>query len=126
MRGRRPKQESRAEEFRQQLIDWRRAPEFSRPSLRALARELGTSHQLLGHYLSGLEAWSGREDLLRLRATAKAKNVTLTAGCERRYLKWLRKIEEDQARAAAKAARWADKHAAVLETLKAQWLNSRR
>ncbi len=47
MRGRKPKQESRSAELRQKLIEWKQTPESSRPSLRALARELGTSHQLL-------------------------------------------------------------------------------
>jgi predicted ArsR family transcriptional regulator len=32
-------------------------PVFSRPSLRALACELGTSYQLLKHHLDGLEKW---------------------------------------------------------------------
>jgi hypothetical protein len=55
--GRKPAQESRATEFRQRLIAWKQTPESSRPSLRALARALGTSHQLLKHYLDGLEKW---------------------------------------------------------------------
>jgi transcriptional regulator with XRE-family HTH domain len=123
MSGRKPKLDSRAEEFRKRLIHWKESSELSRPSLRALARELGTSHQLLTHYLSGLELVSRNTNLERLRATAKAKNVTLTAASERRYLRWLRKIEEDQARGAAKAGRWAYKRAALLDTLKAQSLN---
>jgi len=36
---------------------WKQTPESLRPSLRALARALGTSHQLLQHYLDGLEKW---------------------------------------------------------------------
>lgn len=51
MRGRKPKWESRALEFYGRLARWKQSPESSRPSLRALARELGTSHQLLSHYL---------------------------------------------------------------------------
>jgi hypothetical protein len=54
-------QESRSAEFRQRIKAWNRTPESSRPSLRALARELGTSHQLLGHYLAGLEKWHFKE-----------------------------------------------------------------
>lgn len=50
-RGRKPAHESRATEFRRKLIEWKQTPESSRPSLRALARELGTSHQLLTFYL---------------------------------------------------------------------------
>jgi hypothetical protein len=61
VRGRKPTQESRSAEFRQRLIAWKQSPESSRPSLRALARELTTSHQLLGHYLAGLEKWHYRE-----------------------------------------------------------------
>lgn len=37
---------------------------------------------------------------------------------EKSYLNWLRKIEERQAREAAKAAKWASKHAALLDSLK--------
>jgi hypothetical protein len=55
MSGRKTEQESRATEFRQRLMAWKQTPESQRPSLRALARELGTSHQLLKHYLDGLE-----------------------------------------------------------------------
>jgi hypothetical protein len=47
MKGRKKKQESRAAEFRQRLVEWSRLPESARPSLRALARELHTSHQML-------------------------------------------------------------------------------
>lgn len=61
MRGRKTKQESRSTEFRQRLIEWKQSPEWSRPSLRALARQLGTSHQLLKHYLDGLEKWRYKE-----------------------------------------------------------------
>jgi hypothetical protein len=41
---------------------WKQTPESLRPSLRALARGLGTSHQLLQHYLDGLEKWQAEED----------------------------------------------------------------
>ena len=61
MRGRKPKQESRSAEFRQKLTEWKRTSEVSRTSLRALARELGTSHQLLAFYLEGLEKWQAEE-----------------------------------------------------------------
>jgi hypothetical protein len=59
--GRKPKQESRSAEFRQRLMAWNQTPESLRPSLRALARGLGTSHQLLKHYLDGLEKWRYEE-----------------------------------------------------------------
>jgi hypothetical protein len=80
-RGRRPKCESRAKEFRQQLNAWKRMPESSRLSLRALAREVGTTHQLLGHYLKGWEKWQGKEyrrHANEIRIRAKAENRSLT------------------------------------------------
>lgn len=65
-------------------------PESSRPSLRALARELGTSHQLLSFYLKHLEKWQGEEywrQAREIRARARTENRLLTP--------W----EEQQARA---------------------------
>jgi hypothetical protein len=61
MSGRKPAQESRATEFRQKLMEWKQTPQSLRPSLRALARMLVTSHQLLKHYLDGLEKWRHKE-----------------------------------------------------------------
>src|ERR1700693_33694 len=60
-RGRKPKTKSRASEIRQRLLAWKQSPESLRPSLRALALELGTSHQLLKHYSDGLEKWQAKE-----------------------------------------------------------------
>lgn len=60
MRGRKLKRESRAAEFRQKLIDWKQTTESLRPSLRALASELATSHQLLSWYLARYEEWRPR------------------------------------------------------------------
>lgn len=54
-------QESRSAEFRQRIIAWNQTPESLRSSLRALARELGTSHQLLTHYMAGLQKWHLKE-----------------------------------------------------------------
>ncbi len=76
--GRKPKQESRATEFRQRLSAWRQMPVSSRPSLRALACELGTSHQLLTHYLDGLDKWQAKEESRRIRARAKAEDREMT------------------------------------------------
>ena len=67
MRGRKPKWESRALEFYGRLARWKQTPGSSRPSLRALARQIGTSHQLLGHYLQRWEKWQAKE----LRREAK-------------------------------------------------------
>jgi transcriptional regulator with XRE-family HTH domain len=116
--GRKPAQESRGTEFRQTLVAWKQTPAAFRPSLRALARELGTTRQLLSHYLFGLEEWRREKDLERLRAQAKAKNVTLAPEAEKRYLTWLRKIEERQARDAVIDARRARKFAASLGNVK--------
>jgi len=80
-RGRKPRLESRAEEFRQRLNAWKRMPESSRSSLRALARELGTTHQLLGHYLKGWDKWQGKEYQRRaneIRARSEAEDRTMT------------------------------------------------
>jgi hypothetical protein len=60
-RGRRPVGESRAPEIRARLIEWKQTPESFRNSLRALAAEMGTSHQLLSFYLQRLEEWQGTE-----------------------------------------------------------------
>jgi hypothetical protein len=59
--GRKLKRESRGPEIRARLTEWKQTPESARPSLRALACKLGTSHQLLSHYLAGLEEWMARE-----------------------------------------------------------------
>ena len=48
---------------------WKQTPKSMRPSLRALAREIGTSHQLPEHYLKGLEEWQYKE---RFRQAKKA------------------------------------------------------
>jgi hypothetical protein len=61
IRGRKRKLESRSAEFRHMLIAWKQAPESARASVRGLAREIGTSHQLLEHYLKGLEEWQYKE-----------------------------------------------------------------
>jgi hypothetical protein len=87
-RGRRPTYESRALEFRQELVTWKRMPESSRPSLRALARKLNTSHQLLTHYLDGLDEWIYTE---RIRASKKlaqeqANEIRARASAENRQM----------------------------------------
>jgi len=98
MRGRKPKQESRAAEIRAKLAAWKRTPEGAKPSLRTLAREIGTSHQLLSHYLQHWAKWQSKEYrrlAANIRESAKAENRSLTA--------W----EEHQARAYDQTAfRW--------------------
>jgi len=82
MRGRKSKQESRAQEYREHLIAWKQTPESLRPSLRELARELGTSHQLLQHYLDGLEEWEFKERYHRAKEKALEKAVAIRARAE--------------------------------------------
>jgi len=67
MRGRKPKEESQAAELCQRLLIWKQVPESSRTSLRALARNLGVSHQLLRHYVKRLDKWQAEEYWRRAR-----------------------------------------------------------
>ena len=60
-RGRKRIKESRAAEIRARLVQWRQIPEPQRISLRALAAEIGTSHQMLSFYLRGLDKWQASE-----------------------------------------------------------------
>jgi hypothetical protein len=112
MRGRKPTQESRAAEFRQRLIAWKQTPESSRPSLRALARDLDTSHQLLKHYLGGLEKWRYKE---RYReANAEADRILARAIVEDRpFTQW----EEQRRHACAIAAMRAKMGCLLLDDL---------
>lgn len=115
--GRKPKEESRATELRQALIAWQGTPKSSRPSLRALAAELGTSPQLLKHYLNGLEKWRDKQHIKHIRAVAKAKNVPVTREFERRYLAWIKDIEERRRRDRPKIAKLAPRIAAARKML---------
>jgi hypothetical protein len=81
MRGRKPAAESRGSEIRARLAEWMRKPKFSRPSLRVLARGLGTSHQLLSFYLKNLHRWQSKEywrQAKEIRARANTEGRTLT------------------------------------------------
>lgn len=88
MRGRKPKQESRAVEIRQRLMLWKLEPELSRPSLRALSRQLGVSHQLLKHFLDGLDEWEFEERFRAANEMAqkRAKDVRALAKAENRKM----------------------------------------
>jgi hypothetical protein len=84
-RGRRRANESNAAAIRTRLVAWRQTPESQRPSLRALAVELGTSHQLLSFYLQGLDKWQKAEyewrvKEIRDRATAENRHWPALAG----------------------------------------------
>jgi hypothetical protein len=77
--GRKPREKSRADEFRQSLMVWRETPVPRRPSLRELARELGTSHQLLKHYLDGLEEWECKSRYQRAKETVEREAAEIRA-----------------------------------------------
>jgi hypothetical protein len=73
--------ESRANEIRMRLIEWQEIPEGIRQSLRQLAAELGTSHQLLSFYLRRLHQWKSAEhhrraDAIGERAEAEGRLMT--------------------------------------------------
>lgn len=80
-RGRRIASQSRAAEIRSKLLAWKQTPELQKISLRALAVELGTSHQLLRSYLRGLNKWQAKDYKCRaeeIRNVAWAENRRLT------------------------------------------------
>jgi hypothetical protein len=80
-RGRKPACGSRAVEIRSRLLAWKQMPEVQRISLRALAVELGTSHQLLGSYLRSRNKWQAKDYKCRaeeIRDLARAENRRLT------------------------------------------------
>jgi len=92
-RGRRTASESRAAEIRARLLAWKQTPEPQRISLRALAAEIGTSHQLLSFYLKRLGKWQGEEYRRKandLRARAKAENRYMTPGEEAQMIAYER------------------------------------
>jgi hypothetical protein len=63
-------------------------PDFSWPSLRGLARRLGTSHQLLLYHLKELPKWLAKEHLrlaMKALARAKAENRPMT---HQEYRQW--------------------------------------
>jgi hypothetical protein len=80
-RGRKPANESQATAIRARLVMWKQVPESQRVSLRALAVELATSHQLLAFYLRGLDEWQ-RKDYERraedIRHRAATENRPMT------------------------------------------------
>jgi hypothetical protein len=58
-------------------VSWSQASEGQRPSLRVLAKELGTSHQLLSFYLKGLSKWR-RKEYLRKAQEIRDKGLGMT------------------------------------------------
>ena len=88
-KGRKPANESRAEVICTRLVSWSQAPEGQRPSLRALAKELGTSHQLLSFYLKGLNKWR-RKEYLRRAQVIRDKGLGMTWTDEQQALAYER------------------------------------
>jgi hypothetical protein len=86
--GRKPKENSRATELRQALIEWKRIPEDSRVSLRCLAAQLRTSHQLLAHYLEGLNDWYERRqyEARKRQALERAQQIEAAVAREGRHM----------------------------------------
>ena len=95
-RGRKATGQSRAEEIRVRLLAWKQTPEPQRISLRAVGRELGTSHQLLGHYLTNWEKWQAKE------YRRQAKQIRVSAGTETHP--WIVAEMQRQAQGLEKAA----------------------
>ena len=83
--GRRPSDKSNAAAIRTRLVSWRQAPEQTRSSLRALAKELGTKHQILSFYLKGLNRWQ-REEYHRKAAEIRSKGLGMTYADEQQAL----------------------------------------
>ncbi len=77
-RGRKTASKSRAAEIRTKLLAWRQTPESQRISLRELARETGTSHQLLSFHFQRLDKWQMNE------YQKKAREITARASGENR------------------------------------------
>jgi hypothetical protein len=80
-RGHRLANESNVTAIHSRLASWLREPEDQRPSLRALAIELSTSHQLLSFYLKGQNDWQQKEYKRRAKAIidqAHAENRFMT------------------------------------------------
>lgn len=80
-RGRKSFSESRATEIRTRLVEWKQIPEPIRISLRALAAEMGTSHQLLSFYLRRWDKWQAKEyqrNANDICARAEAEKRTMT------------------------------------------------
>lgn len=80
-RGRKLARESRAAEIRAKLVVWKQTPKAYRSSLRRLATEIGTSHQLLSFYLKRWDKWQAKEYRRKandIRAHAEAENRDMT------------------------------------------------
>jgi hypothetical protein len=100
--GRKPADESRADELPERLLKWSYFPASARPSLRVLAKALQTSHQLLTHLLVGLGEWEREKYLVRYRNIMKRHGRVLTEADEKRLLLKVRRWRSQCARTWAK------------------------
>ena len=76
-KGRKPAHESPAAAICERLESWRRAPEAQKPSLRALAQELGTSHQLLSFHVRRLTKRQEKEYRVKAQEI-RSKGLVMT------------------------------------------------
>jgi hypothetical protein len=96
--GRKQRDQSCANEIRARLAEWKCLPESSRPTLRALAQELGTSHQLLSHFLKNWASYWSKEykrraEEIRNRACQEHRELTYfeeqqADACMRAHHRW--------------------------------------
>jgi hypothetical protein len=88
-KGRKPTDESNATAIRTRLVSWSQAPEAQRPSLPALAKELGTSRQLLSFYLKGLSKWQ-QQGYHRKAQETRDKGLGMTYADEQQMIAYER------------------------------------
>ena len=90
-RGRKPTAQSHAAEIRGKLAAWKQTPESVRPSLRVLARQIGTSHQLLSHYLQGWDKWQAKVSVSG-EGNSRSRGGRDAAFCQRRIVETSRGV----------------------------------
>ena len=119
-RGRKRIKESRAAEIRARLVHWSQIPEPQRISLRALAAEIGTSHQMLSFYLRGLDKWQASEyrrqaKAICERADGGPRKMLIDEVLEEILLKDNAAVAKEIAQALAQKARQGDAKASRLQ-----------
>jgi hypothetical protein len=75
------------------LLAWNQTPKPQRVSLRALATQIGTSHQLLSFHLRRLDKWQSKEYKKKaeeIRARSGAENRPMTQEEERQHAAYRR------------------------------------
>ena len=117
-KGRKRVNEFRANEIRARLAEWKQLPQFSRPSLRALAREVGTSHQLLGHYLRHWEVWQAKEYQRQANELRKRARAEMRPWAMDEMLRQARAYDQAAFRSTIEITRWESCSANFKETRK--------